>query len=212
MKSFALIIMSATLWSGISAQELKPIQLNAPDKTKGMNIMKALELRSSVRDFSETRLTLQELSDLVWAANGINRPEKSGRTAPSSMNAQDVDVYAIMAEGAFVYDFKQHALNPVAAGDHRKLVADRQPEMAVAPVMLVLVSDLSRLKDKDENIRMTKACMDVGTVSQNISLFCSGTGLVTVPRASMNQEELRKVLQLKETQKMIMNHPVGYQK
>jgi SagB-type dehydrogenase family enzyme len=212
MKTLALIIMSATLWSGVLAQELKPIQLIAPDKTRGVNIMKALEQRASIRDFAETKLTLQELSDLLWAANGINRPETTGRTAPSSMNAQDVDVYAIMEEGAYLYDYKQHALIPVATGDHRKLVADRQAAMAIAPVMLVLVSDLSRLKDNDENIKMTKACMDVGTVSQNISLFCSGTGLATVPRASMNQAELRKVLQLKETQKMIMNHPVGYRK
>ena len=200
------------LWSEVSAQELKPIPLNAPDKTRGVNIMKALELRSSERNFSEIKLTLQELSDLAWAANGINRPDKSGRTAPSSMNAQDVDVYVILAEGAYFYDFRQQVLNPVAAGDHRKLVADRQPEMAVAPVMLVLVSDFSRLKDNDDNVKMTKACMDVGTVSQNISLFCSGTGLVTVPRASMNQIELRKVLQLKESQKLIMNHPVGHKK
>lgn len=212
MKPYILIVMCAMLWNGVSAQELKPIPLNAPDKTKGVNIMKALELRASVREFAEIPLALQELSDLVWAANGINRPEKSGRTAPSSMNAQDVDLYVILPEGAYSYDFKKHLLVPVAKGDFRALVTAQQAEMATAPLFLILISDLSRLKGTDENINMQKACMDVGTVSQNISLFCSGTGLVTVPRASMNQAELRKVLQLKDSQKLIMNHPVGHRK
>ncbi len=212
MKTIASAIMSAILFTGLQAQELQPIQLNKPDKTRGVNIMKALELRASVREFAETPLALQELSDLVWAANGVNRPDKSGRTAPSSMNAQDVDLFVILPDGSYSYDFKSHRLEPVARGDFRALVAAQQPEMANAPLFLLLISDLSRFKGSDENINMQKACMDAGTVSQNISLFCSGTGLVTVPRASMNQTELRKVLQLKDSQKLIMNHPVGHRK
>jgi len=212
MKPIAIAIMSALLFSGLSAQEMKPIKLNAPDKSKGLNIMKALELRASYREFADTPLSLQELSDLLWAANGINRPEKSGRTAPSAMNAQDVDIYVLTSEGAYFYDFKQHTLNPVAAGDHRNLVAGRQVSVAAAPVILIMVSDLARFRGEDENQKMKTACIDVGTVSQNIALFCSGTGLVTVPRMGMDQEGLRKVLQLKESQRLILNNPVGHRK
>lgn len=196
----------------VSAQELKPVQLNPPDKAKGATIMKALELRASVRELADTKLTFQQLSDLLWAANGINRPEKPGRTAPSAMNSQDIDLYVLTSDGAYFYDYVKHSLTPVAGGDHRKLVADRQEGVANAPVFLVLVSDLSRLRGEDENRKMSWACIDAGTVSQNISLFCSGTGLATVARVSMNQVELRKVLQLKETQQLIMNHPVGLKK
>jgi len=203
--------MSAIVCGGM-AQELKPIQLNAPDKSTGLTIMKSLDNRASVREFADSKLTIQELSDLLWAANGINRPDKTGRTAPSSMNAQDIDVYAVMDDGAYWYDFTNNQLKPIAKGDYRKWVADAQADMAKAPVFLVLVSDLSRLRGTDENLKMRTACIDAGTVCQNISLFCSGTGLVTVPRASMNQSELKKILQLKDSQRLIMNHPVGHKK
>lgn len=114
----SLLILSGFGWA--RAQELKTIKLNEPNKKRGLPVMEALSVRASVRDWSNKDVSLQDLSDLLWAANGINRPESGKRTAASAMNAQDVDIYLFNKDGAYLYDPKQHALIPVAAGDHRE--------------------------------------------------------------------------------------------
>ena len=204
---FILFVFSAY---AMSAQTLETVKLNAPDKTRGSAVMKAFADRHSERNFSEKKLSLQDLSDLLWASCGINRPEKGLTTAPSAMNRQDIDVYAILEEGAYLYDPKSHELRPVAAGDFRPLIAGGQDFARKAPVSLLIVSELSRLGNADsEGTRLTGA-MDGGIVSQNISLFCAGCGLVTVPRGSMNKDGLVKALNLSATQMVVLNHPVGY--
>jgi len=188
----------------------KQIKLNAPNKSRGTTVMKALSERHSVRDFSSKELSLQDLSDLLWAANGINRSDGK-RTAPSAMNKQDVDIYVIMKSGAYLYDAKNQALKPVVSKDLRGDVAGGQDFVKAAPVSLVLVSDISRfgsMASKEMNTIM--GAVDVGTVCQNINLFCAATGLITVPRASMEKEALKQSLKLTNNQILIMNNPVGY--
>jgi len=188
----------------------KQIKLNAPNKSRGTTVMKALSERHSVRDFSSKELSLQDLSDLLWAANGINRSDGK-RTAPSAMNKQDVDIYVIMKSGAYLYDAKNQALKPVVSKDLRGDVAGGQDFVKAAPVSLVLVSDISRfgsMASKEMNTIM--GAVDVGTVCQNINLFCAATGLITVPRASMEKEALKQSLKLTDNQILIMNNPVGY--
>jgi SagB-type dehydrogenase family enzyme len=206
--------LGVLLCAGVmNAQDLKVIALDAPDKTGGQPLQKVFGNRKSDRAFAPDRVKAQDLSTLLWAANGINRPDGK-RTAPSAMNVQDVDVYVLLPEGAYLYDAKAHALNPVAAGDHRAAVAGGQDFVKDAPLILVLASDLSRLsrgKDPDENTRLMGA-VDVGIVCENINLACAGLGLATVPRASMDKEELTKVLKLKDTQILLINNPVGYLK
>lgn len=170
--------------------------------------MKALSERRSSRSFAAGELKPQDLSTLLWAANGINR-EDGKRTAPSAIDKRDVDIYALLPAGAYVYDPKAHALNPVAKGDFRNAAANGQDFAATAPVVLLLVSDLTRFTaTPNEGTKLTGA-LDVGIVSQNISLACASLGLGTVPRGTMNQAELRKALQLKDTQYLGLNHPVG---
>jgi SagB-type dehydrogenase family enzyme len=196
----------------MNAQELKVIKLSAPDKTGGAPLMKVLSNRKSDRTFAPDKLKPEDLSNLLWAANGINRPDGK-RTAPSAINAQDVDVYVILPEGAYLYDAKAHALNPVAAGDYRAAVAGGgQDFVKTAPLSLVLVSDLTRLsKTPDENTRLMGA-VDAGIVSQNINIVCASLGLATVPRASMDKDALKKALKLTDTHLILMNNPVGYPK
>jgi SagB-type dehydrogenase family enzyme len=194
----------------MSAQKLEPVKLNVPDKTRGSVVMKAFSDRHSERNFSEKKLSLQDLSDLLWATCGINRPEKRLTTAPSAMNKQDIDVYVIMEEGAYLYDPVSHALNPVAVGDFRPLIATGQDFAKKAPVSLLLVSELSRLGDANEERTRLTGAIDGGIVSQNISLFCAGCGLATVPRGSMDKDGLAKALNLSATQMLVLNHPVGY--
>jgi nitroreductase len=113
----ALLLLPLLAWAQV--QEMKTISLNEPNKKRGLPLMEALSVRASVREWSDKELSLQDLSDLLWAANGINRPEIKKRTASSAMNAQDVDIYVFMKDGVYLYDALGQALVPVAAGDLR---------------------------------------------------------------------------------------------
>lgn len=211
MKRSVFVIITLLISITMQAQELKVIQLNAPNKTKGEAMMKVFNQRQSVREYAQKDLTPQDLSDLLWAANGVNRPDGK-RTAPTARNVQDVDVYVVRKDGAYLYDAKEHALKPVSAGDYRAAVAGGQDFVKEAPVSLLLVTDLSRLGDPSaENVKLMCA-VDVGIVCQNINLACAGLGLATVPRGTMDQEPLRRALKLKDSQLLLINNPVGYPK
>lgn len=190
----------------------KVIRLPKPNLNRNCEVMEAFANRHSTREYAAKALTLTDLSDLLWAANGINRPEEGKRTAPSAMNKQDVDVYVVLPEGTYLYDAKAHQLNLVAEGDHRGAVAGGQAFVKSAPVSLLLVSDLSRLGDAKNTHTQLMGAVDAGIVSQNISIFCSAAKLATVPRASMDTAKLKSVLKLTDTQLPLMNHPVGYHK
>jgi len=208
-KIFTILLFTAQTFF-ILPQDGNSIKFNPPDTLRGFPVMKALLLRQSAIDYDTSKLNLQDLSDLLWAANGINRPESGKRTAPSAINAQDIDVYVIMESGAYIYDAKNHLLELVTAGDHRKLIAGRQENVAKAPVILLLVSDVSRFRHGSDSTKKIWAAEDAGIVSQNISVFCAATGLVTRPRASMDQQNLRSILKLKESQLPMLNNPVAY--
>jgi nitroreductase len=208
-KKTVLLVCLSFLAGSVFAQGM-PIALNAPDLSRGLPVMKALSLRASAAKFETNDLSLQDLSDLLWAANGINRPDTGKKTAPSSMNAQDIDIYVVMKNGVYLYNAKNQNLEPVAEGDYRKLAAGRQGNFATAPVFCLLISDVSRFKSGDDSVKMISAAEDAGIVSQNISIFCAGAGLATRPRATMDQDQLRQVLKLKDSQRLMLNHPVSY--
>lgn len=220
--SWAFLLLYPVLcWA--QAQEPKTLRLNEPNKKRGLPVMQALSVRASVREWSDKDLSLQDLSDLLWAANGINRPESKKRTAASAMNAQDVDIYTFMKEGIYLYDAAQHALIPVAAGDFREEILTRrsaggpgaQPgssQPSEPPVQLILVSDASRFGSGTPELKHEWGAIDTGIVSQNIALFCAATGLVTRPRAAIDKDRIKEILKLEETHNIFLNHPVGYPK
>lgn len=188
------------------------INLLEPDKTLDVSLMQALDDRASQREFADTPLSLEDLSSLLWAANGINR-EDGKRTAPSAVNAQDIDLYVCMASGAYLYDAKQNQLTRITTEDLRASVADKQPMSA--PVFLVIVADLSRYPEglaSNRPVVESFACMDAGYVSGNIGLYCAAVKLATVPRATMDKEALAKALNLTPNQIPVLNNPVGYLK
>lgn len=188
------------------------IQLIEPDKTFDVSLMQALSDRKSRREFSDKQISLEELSSLLWAANGINR-EDGRRTAPSAVNSQDIDIYVCMANGAYLYDAKESRLNRITTEDLRLAVAAQQ--QVEAPMFLVMVADVSRYPEglaSQREVVEKLACMDAGYVSGNIGLFCSAAQLATVPRASMDKEALTKALNLTDTQILVLNNPVGYMK
>lgn len=193
----------------LSAQTDSIVVLNKPSENRGKSIMEAFAARASVREFSPEELSLQDISDLLWAANGINRPDESKRTAPTAMNSQDIDIYLVMRQGSYLYDAKNHRLILVDSNDNRALVAGGQVNFSHAPLFCVMVSDISRFKRGEEPLKMTWAAMDAAYVSQNIDLFCAGVELKTRPRVGMDVEKLRAALKLSPTQHPMINNPVG---
>ena len=188
------------------------IKLLEPDKTLDVSLMQALSDRASQREFADKQLSLEDLSSLLWAANGVNR-EDGKRTAPSAVNAQDIDIYVCMASGAYLYDAKQSQLSRITTEDLRTAVCGKQP--MEAPVFLVMIADISRYPEglaSQRQLVESFAAMDAGYVSGNIGLYCAAAKLATVPRASMDKEALTKALNLKDTQILILNNPVGYMK
>ncbi|MDR0765964.1 MAG: SagB/ThcOx family dehydrogenase [Odoribacteraceae bacterium] len=209
MKHLLLVFAALLIAPLAQAQELKEIKLNAPDKTRGSAVMKALSERASSRAMSERELSLQDLSDLLWAAYGVNRPD-GRRTAPTAKNDQDIDLYVCLPAGTYLYDARNSLLKPVISGDLRPVLAAGQDFVKHAPVVLLIVSDYSRFKMNDVERSRLWGAMDGGIVSQNINIFCAAVGLVTVPRAYMDQPKLKEILGLSDTQMPVLNNPVGY--
>jgi nitroreductase len=127
----------------IMAQDDSVIKLPAPQLKGGKLLMQALKERQSIRSYSAKPLPLQTLSDLLWAADGINRPESGKRTAPTAMNQQELDIYVVLADGVYLYEPKEHALQSVVKGDFRKLCG-KQDFVAGAPVNLILIADFKK--------------------------------------------------------------------
>ncbi len=204
---FTLIV----LFSVSYAQQLKTLQLPAPQTDIGKSLMQVLKLRQSSRSFDSKPLALQELSNLLWAADGINRPESGKRTAPTAMNWQEVDIYVVLQEGAYLYEPKSHELRPVAVGDLREATG-KQDFTTVAPLNLVYVSDQSRMAHASEQDKTLWGGADVGFVAQNVYLYCASQGLSVVVRGMIDRETLAPLLKLKPEQRIILAQTVGYPK
>lgn len=206
-KTFIAVVAVFGLVAGINAAD--SVQLYAPDLNREMSLMQAFQQRQSQRKFDESGLSKRDMSDLLWCAFGINRAD--GRhTAASAMNCQDVEVYVLSVDGAYIYSPVDNSLVLIAGGDHRDLIVGKQKGFPTAPVNIVIVSDLSRFGSTDKTVAERMGAMDAALVSQNIALFCAGAGLATVPRMSMDEEGLRKLLKLSVDQIPMINHPVGY--
>lgn len=204
--SFFCFILS---FSFLYAQELKPVKLPPPRTEGGRPLMQVLKDRSSSRSFSSDTIPVQVMSDLLWAAWGINRPESGRRTAPSASNKQEIDVYIITAIGVYVYDAIGHALNPVLAGDIREL-AGTQPWVKDAPINLIYVADFSKLGSEDDNQKYSTSSANSGFISENVYLYCASEGLATVVRGSVDKPTLEAAMKLRPEQKIILAQTVGY--
>jgi len=177
------------------------INLPAPKKTGGKPLMEALNDRQTNRDFSDKELSMQTLSDLVWAAWGFNRENK--RTAPSSQDRQELDLYVFLKTGVYFYDAKNQKLIMKAQGNNQAK-AGRQPFVEVAPVNFAFVANLDKASNRDA------ALIDCGFISQNIYLFCASEGLISVVRGMFDKNEIHKLLGLTEKQEVLLTQTVGY--
>lgn len=202
----AAALMAVTM--GAAAQD---VQLPVPDKSNPTTLFGALEKRQSTRAFSSREISDAQLSAILWAACGVNRPESGRITAPSAINAQDIEVYVVRKDGAYLYLPKENKLRKVSGKDLRAAVAGGQSFAAEAPVSLVLVSNHDKFGDRaDFGSRM--GLIDSGYVSMNIALACTAMGLENIPRMTMDGDTLRKELGLDEGMDLILNQQVGYAK
>ena len=209
MKKGILTICLSIATACVMAQDV--VKLPEPDKNVPMTLYQALQQRKSVREYSNKDIDDMKLSQLLWAAVGINRPD-GHLTAPTAVNAQDITVYVCRKDGAYLYVAKDNALQKVSDKDLRKEVASAQQFAAEAPVSLVIVTDNAKFRGGSTNGPTISGAIDAGYVRQNIDLACEALGLVTVPRATMDKDALKKELKLTEAQNPILNHPIGYKK
>jgi SagB-type dehydrogenase family enzyme len=202
-------IVTITLTMSGAAADSTDIVLPSPRMEGGKPLMQTLKERQSTRVFSTQKLPVQTLSDLLWAAFGINRPDSDKRTAPSTRNWQEIELYAFTEDGAYLYDAKANKLKAVVKGDLRK-EAGGQPFVATAPLNLVYVADVSKMKNATPDDITRYSSADVGFISQNVYLFCASEGLGTVVRGMVNRDTLAKVLKLPGHKKVILAQTVGY--
>ena len=203
-----LYLSIATFIAGtLFAQDLN---LPAPQKSGGMPLMDALAKRSTARAFDSRDLSPQQLSSLLWATFGINRPDGK-RTAPSANNKQATDVYVLLKQGAYVYDAKSNKLAQVLTEDIRQL-GGTQAFATNAPVILIFVADFSRMGNGSDEAKKNTANINVGYLSQNAYLFCASEGLVTGARGSVDRKALGPKLKLRPDQIIVLAQSVGYPK
>ncbi len=194
-----------------SAQEQEPIKLMNPQTNGGKPLMQVLKDRHTSREFSTENLPPQVLSNLLWAAFGVNRPDSGKRTAPSAMNWQEIDIYVATEDGLYIFDAKEHMLNPVLADDIRDKTGT-QSFVKEAPVNLIYVADFSKMGNASEDSKNLYSATDTGFISQNVYLFCASEGLATVVRGSADRESLVNIMGLRPDQKIILAQTVGYPK
>jgi len=196
--------------STVSAEELKQVTLPAPQTAGGKPLMQVLAQRQSSREFSSEELPPQMLSDLLWAANGVNRPD-GRRTAPSASNSQGISIYVAKKDGLYLYDAVSNVLVPVLGEDLRAFTG-KQSFVKDAPLDLVFVADLEKFRGKSEEAAAFYSATDTGYISQNVYLYCASAGLSTVVLGWVDKEPLAQAMKLRPRQRVILTQPVGYPK
>jgi SagB-type dehydrogenase family enzyme len=210
----SVAIMLCFVSSAIAA-DLSPIKLLPPDMKGGKSLMQSLQERKTSRSFSTKKLPLEVLSNLLWSACGINRPDSGKRTVPSASNRQEIDVYVAMEEGLYLYNVKAHVLEPVLKNDLRKNTTTfPQPSRSSvegAPLQLIYVADYSKMSvyTNDEEKKFYSAA-DTGFIAQNVYLYCASEGLATLVRGLVDREALAKDMKLRDKQKITLVQAVGY--
>jgi hypothetical protein len=180
-----------------------------PPRIAGAPLMELLTRRKSDREFAPTPLPMELLSDLLWAAFGINRTETGSRTAPSAKNAQEIDLYVAMAGGTYVLDARPHQLHRVAEIDARQ-VAAYQDFVDNATLDLIYVADTAHTREVPIAEQQIYAAVCTGAIAQNVHLFCAAYGLSTVLRGLFDHAALGQALRLGHHEKVIFTQTVGY--
>ena len=205
MKKLSFLLISITLIATGMAQDIK---LPAPNTKGGMPLYEALMLRQTNREFSDKQLTDQQLSDLLWCANGENRRDGK-RTAPSARNAQEIDIYVFNEKGVFLFVPEKNVLKMILPEDHRAEMSGRGGKMITsAPVTLLFFANYDKMNGFDEAGREFYGATDAGFVSQNVYLYCAANNLNTVVMGAIDRPRIMEFLKMNG--KPVLAQPVGY--
>jgi SagB-type dehydrogenase family enzyme len=204
--------------------DLQPILLVRPSYDKGKSVLKALRQRKTIREISDKKLSLQMLSDLLWAACGVNRKKGPfnipGRTAATASNSQEIDLYVALQEGVYFYDPYKHILLPVVAGDLRTLAIGKGQAGfgSQAPVRILYVANVNKLANtwgyrepglQDPEIQKSYYYVDTGIIAGNVYLFAASMGLACWFH-NCNKPALTKKLKLRPGQWVLFGQTLGY--
>lgn len=204
MKKIGLLVCMLCFALGAEEIVLPKVDLNA-----GKSLMQCFALRRSSRNFADKKLPLQMISEILFAADGINRPN-GHKTVPTALNKQNQTVYAVTADGVYFYNNKKHSLILVNKGDFRK-DCGMQPFHASAPLILVYVSDMAAVGNTPEQ-KALFAGNHSGSASQNIYLYAAFQGLSTVICGSIKKDMLKKNLKLQGANEAVFAQPIGFSK
>ena len=215
MKKIMMMVLIGLFFmvnAGVSVAE-EVIKLPAPQKDGGMPLMKALSLRKSQRgDYGPAvKLTMQQMSNMLWAADGINRPGTNHRTAPSAADWQNIDIYVTTADGYYLYDPQAHALKVLGKEDIRS-VAGTQDFVPGAPVNLIYVADYERAKFMGKRMKDTEVTWsfaNTGFIAQNVYLWCASENLACIVRAFADKDEIKKALNLRPEQHFVLAQTIA---
>lgn len=208
LSKFALGMMGRLRPEPPRGDAVPVLALPAAECRGGLPLMEAIAARRSSREFAPEALPLPLLSNLLWAAWGVNRGD-GGRTAPSALNAQEVDLFVALPQGAYRYEAAAHELRLVAAADLRR-VTGYQDFVDQAPLDLVYVADHARMKMVPVEQRTAYAYAAAGAISQNVYLFAAANGLATVIRAWIDRAAIAEALGLSHDQQVLLSQTVGY--
>ena len=211
MKNILLLIIAFIFSTVAVSQELQPIKLLPPQTEKGKTLMKALAERRSTREFSDRAMGLQDISNVLWAANGINRANEMKHTSPTAVNWQEIDIYVVLGKGIYRYDPHDSTLYPIVKGDLREQ-AGTQEYVKTAPLNLIYVADYSKMKSAEETKKESYASADAAFIAENVYLVCAAFDMGCVVRASVDREKLSVTLKLRPEQKIVLCQTVGFLK
>jgi nitroreductase len=202
-----------------STQELQPVTLPKPQTDGGKSVLAALRERRTNRSIRAGQLPPQVLSNLLWAAFGVNREKgnfgKVGRTAPSASNSQEIDLYVALPEGVYLYEAVPHRLTPVIAGDFRS--RSGRGAAATAPVNIFYVVDLARYvlegnpdrRINEPEVQKSYYYCAVGLIAQNVYLFAASQGLAAWFH-NCDKTNTPKEFKLRPNQRVLFAQTVGH--
>ena len=210
MKRFIITLAASLLCLSACAQKApKVIRLLEPSYDEGMTLMQALKARKSSSGFTEKEIPLQDLSNILWAAVGVNRPDGK-RTAPTGSNRQEIEVYAFFKTGVYYYNFKDHTLELVKEGDYRSLTGRRDAEGAYLNLLFFADTSKTERENPAGGGAATVSYVDVGYVSQNVYLACANAGIGSRARGGWDQQKLTETLGLDPALWVVLGQTVGY--